>query len=61
MRSNIYCYILGMLAGLLCSLTARSADSISASIHPEKLQILIDLIDHNLPYTKKCLPTVLYH
>lgn len=53
MRSNIYCYILGMLAGLLCSLTARSADSISASIHPEKLQILIDLIDHNLPYTQE--------
>ena len=54
MRSNIYyCYILGMLAGLLCSLTARSADSISASIHPEKLQILIELIDHNLPYTQE--------
>lgn len=47
MRSYIYYYILGMLAGLLCSLPAYSVDSTSNPL--EKLQMLID---NNLPYAR---------
>ena len=48
MRSHIYYYILGMLAGLLCSLPAYPVDNTSKYL--EKLQILID---HNLPYDRE--------
>lgn len=46
-RIYIY-YILGMLAGILCSLPAYSVDHTSQRL--EKLQILID---NNLPYDKE--------
>ena len=48
MRSHIYYYILGMLAGRLCSQPAYPVDNTSKYL--EKLQILID---HNLPYDRE--------